>query len=216
LASHVRWSSDDLHAHFADLGRKWHTPDITAKLYPACHHLHSFVDAVYALKARGISADDVQEIQCVVDEQQVPIVCEPWAVKVKPENGYGARFSLPFTVASALAGHEPIGVDAYSETTIRDPRILELAGKVSYVARKLDGFPERLPAYIEATLKGGERVVETRAHCRGPAGERLTAVEVEDKFRRLTAPFLSAARQGKILATCRTLEAVPDIRDLLT
>ena len=57
---------------------------------------------------------------------------EPLEAKQRPANEYAAKFSTPFNIAVAFVTGGA-GLAAFTEETVRDPRILALASKVRYV-----------------------------------------------------------------------------------
>src|SRR5512132_640966 len=122
----------DIARHLKNLGAEWETLRSSFKLYPCCHLNHAYLDAVGGLKRmNALRADQVAEIECLVPAGEVPIVCEPEAAKRRPRTTYDAKFSLAFCVAAALAG-DRVGIGAFTEESIRDPRLLALADRVRF------------------------------------------------------------------------------------
>jgi 2-methylcitrate dehydratase PrpD len=200
---------------FADLGETWHTPDISFKLHSGCHHAHSFIDAIFELKrAHGIRPEDIEDIECEVIDQQVPIVCEPLAAKLDPATPYGARFSLPYLAAAACVLDE-IGLEAYSPEHLWDPRIRRLMERFRYTTRAEPGFPLRLPAHVTVTMADGRRLEARRDHCRGPGGEAIRPGDVERKYRANARRALANDRIEAIVETCSRLDELPNVAELL-
>src|SRR5262249_1863747 len=84
-------------------GTHWDMLDIAMKPYPCCHLNHAFIDCAAALRtAHGLTPDAIERVECFIAPREVPIVCEPAAGKLAPQNAYDAKFSLPYAVASML------------------------------------------------------------------------------------------------------------------
>jgi 2-methylcitrate dehydratase PrpD len=121
----------DVAAQFADLGERWETPLVAIKPYPACHWIHSSVDAA-AEAAGDLPADRIERIVVRIPDVGVPIVLEPAADKRTPRTSYDAKFSLPWCVAARLV-HGRLDVRSFvDETTLADPAVLALAARVEH------------------------------------------------------------------------------------
>src|SRR5262249_7080639 len=78
--------------------------------------------------------------------------------------------------------HGGVGLGAFTERAIADPRVLALAAKVKYVIDPDNPYPNNYTGHIRATLKDGSVVEERQPYLRGGAHEPLTRKEVTDKF----------------------------------
>ncbi len=172
----------DYEALTGDFGRHWHMQGITFKPYATGTMNQPYIDCALRLAKRGFKAEDVAEVLCETAEGYVHRLWEPLASKHRPANEYGAKFSCPFNVAVAFVTGEA-GLAAFSEKTVRDPRVLELAGKVRYVVDPNNPYPNAYTGHIRMTLKDGRVMEERQPHIRGGAQEPLTREEIENKFR---------------------------------
>ncbi len=138
------------------LNKIWQTECVSIKPYPCCHFTHGFVDCGFALHHDKIHADDIQWIQCVVDEVPTGFICEPSAEKQKPLTSYAAKFSLPFIVASAITDNE-ITEKSFMPKNLKRDDLVCLAQKVSYVKAKkgTTGFPKYFPGELHVRLYDG-------------------------------------------------------------
>ena len=106
---------------------------------------------------------------------------EPLADKQRPPNGYAAKFAVPYLLATGFV-HGGVGLGAFTESAIRDPRVLALAAKVKFVIDPDNPYPNNYTGHIRATLKDGSVVEERQPYLRGGAQEPLTRQDVIDKF----------------------------------
>ncbi|HKA57340.1 MAG TPA: hypothetical protein VKD28_01900, partial [Gemmatimonadales bacterium] len=93
-----------------------------------------------------------------------------------------AKFSTPFNIAVAFVTGG-VGLDAFSERTVRDPRILALASKVKYVVDPDNPYPRAYTGHVRMTLKDGRVFEERQPHIRGGVHEPLSRADIEQKFR---------------------------------
>jgi 2-methylcitrate dehydratase PrpD len=184
----------DVAAQMKNLGAEWETVRSSFKLYPCCHLSHAYLDAVARLRRdEGLEADRVAEVECLVPAGEVPIICEPVEAKRRPRTPYDAKFSLAFCIAASL--HEDrVGIAAFSDESIRDPRLLALADRVRFSIDTASRYPETFPGWVKVRLADGTKL-EAREECqRGGAERPIGPDEVVAKFRDNAALALAAPR----------------------
>jgi 2-methylcitrate dehydratase PrpD len=171
----------DYDALIGDFGTRWVTETVAFKPYPCGTMAHPYIDCARRLAAKGIKADDIKELVCEVAEGTVHRLWEPLAVKQAPPNGYAAKFSSPFLLAYGFV-HGGVGLDAFTETAVRDKAVLALAAKTKFVIDPNNPYPNAFTGHIRVTLNDGSVVEERQDHFRGGAHEPLTRQDIEDKF----------------------------------
>jgi 2-methylcitrate dehydratase PrpD len=172
----------DYDALTGDFGTRWVTDTLAFKPYPCGTMAQPYIDCARRLAARGIKAEDVVEIVCEVAEGTVHRLWEPLADKQRPRNGYAAKFAVPYLLATGFV-HGGVGLGAFTESAIRDERVLALAAKVKFVIDADNPYPNNYTGHIRATLRDGSVVEERQPYLRGGAQEPLTRQDVTDKFR---------------------------------
>jgi 2-methylcitrate dehydratase PrpD len=140
-----------------------------------------YIDCARRLAASGIRVEDIVDIVCEVAEGTVHRLWEPLADKQRPRNGYAAKFATPFLLAAGFV-HGGVGLGAFTEAAIRDPKVLALAAKVKFVIDPDNPYPNNYTGHLSATLKGGRVIEERQPYLRGGAQEPLTLQDVTDKF----------------------------------
>jgi 2-methylcitrate dehydratase PrpD len=140
-----------------------------------------YIDCAKRLAARGIKPEDIEAILCEVAEGTVHRLWEPLASKQRPRNGFSAKFAVPYLLAAGFV-HGGVGLGAFTETAIRDERVLALAAKVKFVIDPDNPYPNNYTGHIKATLKDGRVIEERQPYLRGGAQEPLTRQDVSDKF----------------------------------
>ena len=163
-------------------GEDWLLNGLTFKPYATGTMNQPYIDCALRLAKHGFTAEEVAEVLCETAEGYVHRLWEPLAAKQRPPNDYAAKFSTPFNVAVAFVTGGA-GFAAFSESTVRDERILGLAGKVRYRIDPENPYPARYTGHVRMTLKDGRVFEERQPHIRGGVHEPLSRGEIERKFR---------------------------------
>jgi 2-methylcitrate dehydratase PrpD len=200
-----------LEAEVADLGARWETPRIAFKPYPACHFVHSCLDAAAALLAQHpVAPDDVERITVAVPGPGVPLVLEPAEAKRDPRTEYDAKFSLQYSIAALLV-HGQVGVETYTERAIRDPAVLALASRVGHVRRAFPTYPRSFPGWVRIETRAGVVLERELEHQRGGPDNPMHADEVAAKFRANAALALNAESIAALETAVLSLEQQDDL-----
>src|SRR5213082_3138041 len=171
----------DYDALIGDFGTRWVTDTLAFKPYPCGTMAQPYIDCARRLAARGVKAEDISEIVCEVAEATVHRLWEPLVDKQRPRNGYSAKFATPYLLSAGFV-HGGVGLGAFTEAAIRDPKLVALAAKVKYVIDPQNPYPDNYTGHIRAIMKDGSVIEERQPHLRGGAQEPLTRQDVIDKF----------------------------------
>jgi 2-methylcitrate dehydratase PrpD len=194
-----------------DLGRRYETPRIAFKPYPACHFIHSCLDAAAELvRTQPLTAAEIERITVAVPDPGVPLVLEPLAAKRDPRTEYDAKFSLPYSIA-ALVVHGRVGVETYTEQAIRDPAVLELAARVEHVQRDFPTYPRSFPGWVRIETRAGTVLELELPHQRGGPENPMGEGEVVAKFRENAALALGADDVRELEHALLALEEQDDL-----
>jgi len=192
-----------LEALLDGLGRVWETEQLTLKPYPCGSIAQPYMDCAARLRER-IRPDDIARIVCRTAPGPVPRLWEPLAGKHAPPNGYAAKFSLPYLVATILVRGRA-GLPEFTDAAARDERVLSVARRVSYVLDETIDYPRQFVGDVEITLADGRVLREHQDRPRGGPDAPLTRAEVEAKFRGNAALALPEARIGAIIRSVDSL-----------
>ena len=172
----------DFEALTRDFGKQWLMEGLTFKPYATGTMNQPYIDCALRLAKKGFAAEDVAEVLCETAEGYLHRLWEPLASKHRPPNDYAAKFSTPFNIAVAFVTGGA-GFEAFSEKTVRDPRILALAAKVRYVVDPDNPYPKAYTGHVKMTIRDGRVFEERQPHIRGGVHEPLGREEIERKFR---------------------------------
>src|SRR5690606_13617547 len=145
------------------------------------HFTHAGIDAARRLREAGLDVDRVAAATLRVATPTVRTIGEPIDVKRRPETGYQAQFSGPYTVAAALLGGGGLGLNL---DDFRDERRRALMARIDVVAdEECDAiYPYQFPAILEVRTDGGETLVERVLVNRGGPDDPLSDDELATKF----------------------------------
>ena len=107
------------------------------------------------------------------------------------------------------------GLEQFTDEKAADPKILNLAGKISYVIDPDNGYPRNYSGHIRVTVDDDEVVELRQPHMRGGVREPLTVEHITAKF------YSNAAfggwpepRARALLDYCRNLASHADMSGL--
>jgi 2-methylcitrate dehydratase PrpD len=138
-----------------NLGEKYEVVDLSFKPYPCCRNTHPAIDATLEIiREHKIKAEDVDAINITVSSWALRELCEPADIKINPRTIVDGQFSIPWTVAVAIARGK-VGVDGFTEDAIKDRAVLSLSNKVTAKAEASHEGRGVTPATVEIKTSGG-------------------------------------------------------------
>jgi len=191
------------------LGQRWEFVRSSIKLYPACHQSHAFFNAAIALsREHKLRPPDIEAIRVRVAEPAVPLVCEPLAIKRKPDSSYAAQFSLPYGIACCLIRGR-FGLEHLESASYSDPGLIALAHKVDYEVDPNPGFPKSRSGEVIVKTTDG-RTLSRRENIL--PDEPASDEQIIDKCMRSAASAMSIARARHLRDAILDIENVEDMR----
>jgi 2-methylcitrate dehydratase PrpD len=206
--------AERLRALLATLGQAWETANLTFKPYPCGSIAHPYMDCALRLRQRHrIAPEQIAAVRCRTAEGPVPRLWEPLAAKQAPPNGYAAKFSLPYLVATMLVRGRA-GLAEFSDAAVRDPAVLRVASRVGYELDPTIDYPRRFIGDVRVRLADGEELVERQEHSRGGPAHPVTPAEAEAKFRGNAGLVLDGDRVEELIDRLGRLRDEPSITGL--
>jgi 2-methylcitrate dehydratase PrpD len=182
------------------LGERWEVTRGYFKDHAACRYTHGALDALDAVDDRA--ALDPGAVRSVLVETypDAARLAEP-----RPETDLEAKFSIPFAVATRLL----TGTSAkasFADDALTD-EAFALADRVSVTAAAdlAARVPEARSTRVTVELADGRELVEEVRYPKGDERNPFSVAELEEKFRRLSAPVVGAAAADRLWTLARAL-----------
>jgi 2-methylcitrate dehydratase PrpD len=195
---------------FTELGQRWDIVErgFKPKRYPCGGLGHTSIDAALELR-NEVRPGDIAAIKTAITKYAASRIGDKYPTSIE-----SAKFSMPY-VASYTVLYGPPMLKAFTEESIRDEKIKEMARKVSIAidpefADLLDDSPSRLTV----TLTDGRTIERTRYYASGTPQMPLTPAQVEEKFFDCASHTVDKPAATQIFAFVNRFEQEPSFAPL--
>jgi 2-methylcitrate dehydratase PrpD len=199
------------------LGKGFEGANVSFKPWPSCRGTHTYIEAaLHILKENALEPKDIADIRVIVSSFN-RMLCEPEHVKRAPQKVIDAKFSIPFTVATALY-HKDVGLEHFTPERLKDNNVLRLAQKIRYDLDPGLGLRDATRGFLEIKTKDNKiyakRVDQAYGHPDKPISkEGLTKKFMDCADKAVSKiPLINLEQAIKYIMT---LEEVEDIRDIV-
>jgi 2-methylcitrate dehydratase PrpD len=204
-----------LETQVASLGRTWELSNLTFKPYPCGSIAHPYMDCALRLRERHrFRHEEIAEVRCRTAEGPIPRLWEPLAAKHRPPNGYAAKFSLPYLLASILV-HGRATLADFTDEAVREETRRRVAAKVYYDVDPTIDYPRHFIGHVAVRLTDGRVLEERQDHPRGGPEFPMTREELTTKFRANAAEAIADAQAARVITLVEALAAQPRIAPLM-
>jgi 2-methylcitrate dehydratase PrpD len=188
-----------------ELGERFEISFNTYKPFACGIVIHPSIDACVQLREQGVRADDVERIELKVHSLVLELTG-----KKEPADGLTAKFSVYHGCAVGLLFGRA-GEPEYDDAIATRPDVVALRRKV--VATVDDAIGEA-SADVTAVLRDGRRVHVFVEHAIGSLQRPMSDAALAAKFAAQADPILGAPRTAELIAVCRQLGTLADVREL--
>jgi 2-methylcitrate dehydratase PrpD len=204
-----------LEAQLASLGHEWELAQLTFKPYPCGSIAQPYMDCAQRLREQHrVRPDDIVSILCRTSAGPVPRLWEPLAAKHAPPNGYAAKFSLPYLLATILVRGRA-GLAEFADAAVRDAAVLGVASRVHYELDATIDYPRQFVGDVEVVLRDGRVLRERQDRPRGGPDAPLTPAELEAKFRGNAGLVLPSVRVERAIHAVHALAGGGSVADVI-
>ena len=161
------------------------------KPYASCRHTHPSIEAAMQIRLqKGFVLDDIESIS--VDTYKLAVNGHDHT-EIKGVNS--AKMSIPYSLSVALVTGKA-GLNEYSEKMVQEPKILEIASKISVqaVEELTELCPQKRVAVVNVNTKSG--MFTSRIEY--PKGEPENPLTKEEFQQKIEGPMLFAGYEKKI------------------
>jgi 2-methylcitrate dehydratase PrpD len=188
------------------LGETWEISLNTFKPFACGIVIHPIIDA--CIQLRNSPGFDVEAVEAV-EAKVHPLVLELTGKKT-PTAGLEGKFSVYHSAAVALL-HGAAGEAEYSDTCVRDPRVIALRDRVS--AQVEAGLHED-QARVSIRMRGGARIETFVEHAIGSLERPMSDADLEQKFRGLAAGVLPDRQIEQLIRFCWDIGTLDNAADV--
>lgn len=195
----------------AGLGEEFLLPRGFIKIHACGRYIHGALDLIETLMAeRPLPPESIHAIRV-----RTYALAAGLGRGQPVASSFGARFSLPFAVASLIVHGGP-GLANFEPPAVADPRIQALAAKVEVTEVPVftAAFPGRQPTEITVALADGAELEARADFMRGEAEHPHAPETVRAKYLELAAPVWGVPRAEAMWEAVMRLESAPDMRAL--
>jgi len=200
------------------LGQDFEVANLSFKPYACCRQIHAHIDAALQLRREhGLKPDDIQAVTLYVNTDP-HWLCAPLDLRRRPKEEVHAQFSIPYSVAVALA-YGKVLIKDYMQRSLGDENVLRIADRIT--PQYDPSLPTRVipPAKMEIRTKDGRTLTAQVVDAKGHPNNPMSWDELGDKLRDCASysaqPVNDEALQ-RVMELCRHLEDVRDVRSLTT
>jgi len=179
------------------LGQHWTLREAAFKLYPCCHYIHPFLEALEQLRAQHLSLQTISRIECKVPQGAAAIICEPWDRKQSPSILNEAKYSLPYCMALACLDIPITAAHFLAEHV--DTQAIGLAQKISWMPMEDADFPNKFQAEICVHHSDGQRSSIRIDQVKGSAERPASVENIQAKFMANIAGRFQSSTQRDII-----------------
>lgn len=201
------------------LGKRFEVANDSIKPYSCCKHTHmSIYGTLEIVKEHKVDPEEISRITIFTNSKAYNITVLG-DNKYHPKNIVDAQFSIPYTVATA-AVRGKVFTDDFTDESIRDNRVLELAQKVKVqVDPELDKIPQMIvPNRVDVETKGGKHYSKYVEYVKGHPKNPMSMAECIEKFQQCVHFSARPLRRDQVTELIRlgsNLEQVNDVRTVV-
>jgi 2-methylcitrate dehydratase PrpD len=198
------------------IGAVFEGAKVSFKPWPSCRGTHAFVEAALSLaRDNAFSVDQIERIDVKISPFFL-VLCEPLAQKRRPKTAIDAKFSVPFTVAIALARGD-VTLEDFSPHSLEDPRLHALADRVFHEVEVTWPHEQSTRGALTLTLADGRRLSRD---IREPLGHPLNPMDSGAIIRKFVSCLASARNPiepdaaRRLAARLGSIDQIADMRDV--
>lgn len=195
------------------LGTTFEGANISFKPWPACRGTHTYIEAaLHILKEHAPDPNDIVDVRVIVSSFN-QMLCEPENVKKAPQTVIDAKFSIPFTVATALY-HKEVGLKHFTPERLKDKNVLQLAQKIRYDLDPGLNLRDATRGFLEIRTKDNKTYAKRIDQAYGHPGNPISPEAVVAKFMACADKAKTKIPQDKLKAAAKCILALEELKDI--
>lgn len=198
------------------LGERFEGENLTLKPWPSCRGTHAFIEGALSIRQEaGFAVEDIAEIR-LSGHPVMRMLDEPHEAKRAPATAIDAKFSGPFTAATALL-RGAVTLESFAPAALRQQDVIALARRSTFTPMEDAPAGAIASGAITVRMTDGreyERIIPTPL---GSPANPLNMSVLRAKFRQcaaLAAVPLSPDAVEQVIAMVDQLEELDDLTPL--
>lgn len=188
-----------------ELGERFEISFNTYKPFACGIVIHPSIDACVQLRERGVKPEDVERIELRVHSLVLELTG-----KKEPADGLQGKFSVYHGCAAGLIFGRA-GEHEYADEVVTRDDVVALRRKV---VATVDDRIDEAAADVTAVLRDGRSVQVFVEHAIGSLQRPMSDAALDAKFADQAAPVLGSEASAALIAGCRALGTMADVREL--
>lgn len=181
------------------------------KSYPTIQCSHTAISKTLELvQENGLHKDDIAEVS-IVQSETMP----GQGMNYNPQSPLAARLSTPFAVSLGLQDGG-VSLERFTEDTLADPEINEIMSriKIDSSTQLAEEHPNTVASIVDIKTRDGRSFSGKQIFAKGDPNNRMTAIEIEDKFRKLSVPTLGKEKVDQVTSKINNLQEIQDLNEI--
>jgi 2-methylcitrate dehydratase PrpD len=199
------------------LGREFPAARVSFKPWPSCRGTHAFVEAaLWMVENAGVRVEAVANAEAVISPF-FRALCEPPERKRRPATAIDAKFSVPFTVATAFAKGR-VGLDCFDAAARGDSTVLALADRIGHRVETGWNTAEATRGILNLTTRDGRTFTRSVEAPLGHPDHPMSAAAMAAKFAECATYArvpLADGGTARIAEAIRRIESMNDVAGLV-
>jgi 2-methylcitrate dehydratase PrpD len=195
------------------LGARWRASEVSWKPFPTGRAAHGGIDMALQLRARGVTAEDVERIEVLAPPLILHLVGRP---VVRPLEVNYARLCLPYAMAAALS-RGVVTLADFTPEALNDEEIHRLAARIGIAPLDIADPAAFVPQCATAHLRNNSEIRVEIDALPGSTMRPLTRAQQIEKFRANLGFGIGvemADHAERVAQLCDTLESLPNVAEL--
>lgn len=163
------------------LGQRYEGVNVSFKPWPSCRGTHSFIEAALGLCSDHAVTSDLVRSAHVVISPFFQSLCAPAERKQRPQTVIDAKFSVPFTLATALV-EQGVTLDSFTDMKMVDPYVLTLAAAVDHEVDERIPTHEANHGVLTLHLRDGRSLTREIRNPLGHPDNPMSSLALAEKF----------------------------------
>lgn len=216
LRRHMDGTEYNREALLQSLGESFEVANLIVKPYASCRFTHGPLEAALNLAQKyHLAAEKIKSIEVLACPRAVRDYGKPFQIEASRTAEAAAQFSIPYVVAAAIV-HQSGYIDAFTKEAVLDPRIKELAAKVT-----VGVHPEaalKVPVEVKISTLDGNEYLERINSLKASAERPLSEQEVGTKFHKnagYSVKKIPDHKLEKIIETVLNIEKANNLKELV-